>query len=59
MTAMYVIDQLVKEFNKAPEDRNEDVVNMDWYVLPLLNPDGKHSLELEHILTQTSNNCMQ
>uniref|UniRef100_F1L9K7 Carboxypeptidase B n=1 Tax=Ascaris suum TaxID=6253 RepID=F1L9K7_ASCSU len=36
---LYMIDQLVEHYDKDPQMRNF-VNNLDWYIVPLLNPDG-------------------
>uniref|UniRef100_A0A0R3RI33 Zinc carboxypeptidase A 1 n=1 Tax=Elaeophora elaphi TaxID=1147741 RepID=A0A0R3RI33_9BILA len=38
-TVLYMIDQLVTQYDVNPEIQNL-VDNMDWFIVPLLNPDG-------------------
>ena len=36
-----MIDRLVNEFRKVAETgQRNDITNVDWYIMPLLNPDG-------------------
>jgi len=40
-TATYLLDQLVKAFKEEPSDcKDKGVLSVDWYVAPLINPDG-------------------
>ncbi len=37
ITALYVVDRLVEAFRSGSDS---DVTAVDWYIMPMLNPDG-------------------
>lgn len=40
ITGLYQIDRILDEFSKDSSEQNEDIVGVNWYFVPLLNPDG-------------------
>ncbi len=40
MSTMYSVEQLVDRFEEEENGKEDPVTELEWYVIPLLNPDG-------------------
>ncbi|TRY63124.1 hypothetical protein TCAL_04005 [Tigriopus californicus] len=40
ITALFLIDRIAEEFRKEPYQQDQRIVGVDWYFMPISNPDG-------------------